>query len=111
MKNFITSVLVIIIALTLGTFVFASEIKDPAKTTETADENNAKTANVADKIRRININTATEDQLKAVLGVGDESAKKIIAGRPYTKKDQLKTRKIIHADDYEKIKKLIDAVC
>lgn len=60
---------------------------------------------------RIDINTATEAQLKATLGVGDQDAKKIIAGRPYTKKEQLKTKNIIPADSYAKIKKLIDAVC
>jgi len=57
----------------------------------------------------LDINSASAEQLKKVLGVGDESAKKIIAGRPYVKKDQLKSRKIISAAFYYKIKNRIIA--
>jgi competence protein ComEA len=52
----------------------------------------------------LDINTAPEAQLKAIPGVGDTYAKKIVAGRPYTKKDQLKSKKIIPASLYDKIK-------
>lgn len=57
----------------------------------------------------IDINTATEEQLKKIAGIGDEYSKKIIAGRPYAKKDQLKSRKIITDALYEKIKDKIIA--
>jgi len=97
MKKVMTTVLAIIIALTLGTFVFAADPQYPAKT--------------AAKANLIDINTATEAQLKAILGVRDEEAKNIIAARPYANKEQLKTKNIIPVDSYEKIKKLIDAVC
>jgi DNA uptake protein ComE-like DNA-binding protein len=89
MQKFITTVLTLIIALTIGTFALAAETIT----------------------KRVDINTATEDQLKAIPGVGNEYAKKIIAGRPYYKKDELKTKNIISADSFEKIKKLIDSVC
>lgn len=52
----------------------------------------------------LDLNSATEEQLKKIPGIGDEYSKKIIAGRPYAKKDQLKSRKIIPAALYEKIK-------
>ena len=103
MKKLIITALALILALTFNTMVFAADII----TTEMA----AEPAKPSAKAKLIDINAATEEQLKATLGVGDEDAKKIIANRPYTKKDQLKTNHIIHVDVYEKIKKLIDAVC
>lgn len=52
----------------------------------------------------VDINSATDAELKAVPGIGDVYAGKIIAGRPYAKKDQLKSRDILPGPIYEKIK-------
>jgi competence protein ComEA len=57
----------------------------------------------------LDINTATPVQLKALPGMGDAYVQRIIAGRPYTAKNQLTTRGILPAAAYEKIKPLIIA--
>jgi competence protein ComEA len=58
---------------------------------------------------KLDINTATPDQLKAFNGIGDAYASRIIAGRPYTAKNQLTTRGILPAATYNKIKDQIIA--
>jgi DNA uptake protein ComE-like DNA-binding protein len=57
----------------------------------------------------LNINTATKEQLAALPGIGDAYSQKIIDGRPYKAKSDLKARKIVPASEYNKIAKLITA--
>ena len=91
----------------------ATATKDSAKGAVADTKAGAKTAatdaKAAAKAAVVDINTATEAELKAIPGIGDAYAAKIIAGRPYANKAQLKSRNILPAPVYEKTKDLLVA--
>jgi DNA uptake protein ComE-like DNA-binding protein len=51
----------------------------------------------------LDINSASVSELKALPGIGEAYSAKIVAGRPYARKDQLVGKKIIPQATYDKI--------
>jgi competence protein ComEA len=97
-KNLITKILIAVFALTLvGGMALAHADK------KAAGASTAKSADLLD------INSATKDQLDALPGIGAVYSQKIIDGRPYAKKTDLVSKKIVPQATYNKIKDKIIA--
>ena len=103
--KFVRLILIALASLTLAATApaqSASQSKSPTKS-ETSK------AAPASKSDLLDINSATEEQLDALPGIGPAYAKKIIAGRPYRAKNELVQKKIIPAATYSKIQSKIIA--
>jgi len=92
--------LILAVGVAAAPQVYAQAKKDaPAKADTKADT----------KKELLDINSASADELKTLPGVGDAYAKKIVENRPYAKKDQLVSKKVIPEKTYQGIKNLIIA--
>jgi DNA uptake protein ComE-like DNA-binding protein len=95
----VTAFLGLTLALSSTTLAAQSNAAAPAKSSKS-------TMAAADKL---DINSATKDQLQALPGIGDTYSQKIIDNRPYRTKRDLVTKKVVPQATYDKIKDQIIA--
>jgi competence protein ComEA len=98
-----TRLIVLLVALVfaLGAGVAPAWAQAPAKPEQKAPP--------AAKKEPLDINSASAAELKAVAGIGEADAKKIIENRPYKSTDELVQKKVLPKATYDKIKAQIVA--
>jgi len=95
----LTAGLLLVGSLATAPDAFAQAKKDPAAAATKADAKTSDTQKAP-----LDINTASADDLKALPGIGDAYSKKIIDNRPYQRKDELVSKKVIPEKTYQGIK-------
>jgi DNA uptake protein ComE-like DNA-binding protein len=93
--------LLVALAFALGagtTTAWAQPPKDPPKPQPKAPA-----------AKPLDINSASADELKALKGIGEADAKKIVENRLYKTKDELVEKKVVPKATYDKIKDQIVA--
>lgn len=103
MRRIALVVVVLFSFMLLSTTVFSADFKQSGIDTVKG------AAKGETKQNLIDINSASKEQLMSIPGIGDAYSKKIIDGRPYKNKSQLKSKNIIPAATYDKIKDMIIA--
>jgi competence protein ComEA len=105
--NFLKFTQRLMLLLVLFCLPLLSQTASSGGSTKAATPQTTKSASTAGP--KLDINTATKDQLAALPGIGATYSQKIIDGRPYHAKNDLVNRKIIPESTYAGIKDQIIA--
>ena len=104
-RNWVTKNLNLAAKLADGAKIYIPRIGEDVKSITWGTGTTGITGSIADS--QVNINTASEQALDSLPGVGPVTAQKIINGRPYSSIDELLSKKIVGSKVFEQIKEKI----
>ncbi|OGH20444.1 MAG: hypothetical protein A3D74_00175 [Candidatus Levybacteria bacterium RIFCSPHIGHO2_02_FULL_37_13] len=102
-REWVTKNLNLAIKVTDGTKIYIPKIGE----TETGSINGIKSIKGGNAEDQVNINTASQQELDSLPGIGPIYAEKIINGRPYGAIDELLSKKIVGSKVFEEIREKI----
>jgi DNA uptake protein ComE-like DNA-binding protein len=113
----LTTPVLLLLAMALATAALAIPQADQSSTTsssKTKHPRKKKAESASDektprKTSKLDLNTASKEELDALPGIGEKYTQKIIEGRPYTSKSDLVKKGILPSSAYEKIKDEVTA--
>jgi competence protein ComEA len=98
---------VLALGLVVPFVAFAQQTPQSSTTPATPPAAHEKHMAKAHATPRVNVNTATKEDLMALPGVTEDTADKIIAGRPFKSKSELVSKNIVTKDQFKKLSSMI----
>ena len=96
------------IAVALPVAALAQDNTKPAPAPATA-QHHATSSHSTSSQPKVNLNSASKEDLTKLPGITDDIADKIIAARPFKSRSELVDKKIVTKEEYEKVHNMVSA--